>query len=245
MTGESQSDLQIRVLSSGDELGQASALYRNVFGYDSSTTGLSPRLMRSLVDNGGIVLGAVTPQHALVGLIYGFTGHDGNGFFHYSQAAAIAPEAQGKGLGRQLKQTQAELARGMGFSRMRWTYDPTDVRNGHFNLNVLGGNGIRFYPDYYQDDGSDRILIEWALNSDAAQQPESAGQPGVTVPAGIRQLRITDPETASAVSARVRSELEAGFAGGGILSSCERQGDGSAIYRFGTMAQPTAGKATV
>jgi predicted GNAT superfamily acetyltransferase len=151
----------VRELDGQAELFAAARLYRHVFGYDQPEYGVSPRLLAALRANSGSVVGALDDD-TIIGFCYGFTAVDDGELYHYSQAAVVAAEAQGHGVGRLLKQAQAEIARGTGARTMRWTFDPYAVRNAHFNLNVLGATGVRFLPGYYGGD-TDRVLVSWDL----------------------------------------------------------------------------------
>jgi predicted GNAT superfamily acetyltransferase len=169
----------VRDLTGLGEWSAASALYRSVFGYDQAEFGISPRLLAALRENAGSVLGAFDGGE-LVGFCYGFSAVEAGELYHYSQAAVVAPSAQGTGVGRRLKQAQAETARATGARTMRWTFDPYALRNAHFNFTVLGATAIRFLPDYYDDGASDRLLVSWDLAAPHATKHECTT---VTTPA--------------------------------------------------------------
>lgn len=249
------SDVQLTALSTGTELAQAATLYREVFGYTDPIDGLSPKLLRGLADNGGLVIGALSPAGELLGFSYGFRSQDDAGPYHYSQAAVVATSAQGQHIGRKLKYKQAELAFNQGLGRMRWAYDPLQVRNGHFNLNVLGAQGIAFHRDYYQDGDSHRIIVEWDLEaacsdssgaepqvSESAQEVPASSASGfaVMVPLDITRpqqpTRPGQPANPAAQQLReiegVMAELEEGFSRGLVLRSCEAGRGQDAKYLF-------------
>ncbi|WP_105035395.1 GNAT family N-acetyltransferase [Cryobacterium aureum] len=150
---------------------QAAALYRLVFAYSAPSHAISPRLLRGLLANGGSAHGALDATGQLVGFCYGYTGLDHGTIYHYSQATAIAPSAQGHGLGRRLKLAQATAARATGATTMRWAFDPALARNAHFNLTTLAACGRWFYPDYYGEPESDRMIVEWQIDDDPAALP--------------------------------------------------------------------------
>ena len=150
---------------------QAATLYRSVFAYSAPSHAISPRLLRGLLDNGGSAHGALDATGQLVGFCYGYTGLDQGTIYHYSQATAIAPSAQGHGLGRRLKLAQATAARATGATTMRWAFDPALARNAHFNLTTLAARGRWFYPDYYGEPESDRMIVEWQIDNDPAALP--------------------------------------------------------------------------
>ncbi|BBH68768.1 hypothetical protein ACTI_54530 [Actinoplanes sp. OR16] len=214
----------IRDLSGLAEWTAASALYRSVFGYTGPEWGLSPRLLAALRENAGTVIGAFDGDGTLIGFCYGFTGVEGGAIYHYSQAAVVAASAQGTGVGRLLKQAQAAAARATGARSMRWTFDPYALRNAHFNFTVLGAAGIRFLPDFYDEPGTDRVLVSWDLESGAATRT-NAGE-SVVAPASDR---FAAPEPAD--RRRLRRRLMDRFAAGNRLAGVTRTGDAVA-YTF-------------
>lgn len=213
----------VRDLEGLEEWSAASALYRRVFAYDHPEFGISPRLLAALRENAGSVLGAFVETGELVGFCYGFTAVEHGALYHYSQATVVAPGLQGTGVGRRLKQAQADVARATGARTMRWTFDPYALRNAHFNFTVLGAAAIRFLPDYYDDGDSDRLLVSWDLLETPA--PASTGT-AVLAPA---DGRFAAP--APADRARLRLDLIERFRAGGRLVRVESKDD-RAVYTF-------------
>ncbi|MEV0901354.1 GNAT family N-acetyltransferase [Actinoplanes sp. NPDC049802] len=206
-------ELSVRALDGLAEWTAAARLYRSVFGYEQPEYGVSPRLLAALRENSGSVIGALGPSGVLVGFCFGFSAVDGGELYHYSQAAVVAPAAQGFGVGRLLKQAQAEVARGTGARTMRWTFDPYALRNAHFNLAVLGATGVRFLPGYYGDD-TDRVLVSWDL-----WHARKTGVPSPAVEAPADQ-RFAAPSLSD--RARLRAALQERFASGGRLVGVTR-----------------------
>ncbi|MEV6348235.1 GNAT family N-acetyltransferase [Actinoplanes sp. NPDC051851] len=218
-------DVDVRDLEGPAEWNGAVRLYREVFGYRDPTWGINPRLLAALRDNAGTAIGAFRGGE-LIGFCYGFTAVDAGGIYHYSQAAAVAPAAQGSGVGRLLKHAQAERARATGARSLRWVFDPYALRNAHFNLTTLGAHGLRFLPDYYGEPGTDRVLISWDLAGGAPHRPG----PSVVVAAGETYAAERPAERSW-----LRRELLERFAEGGRLVAVTRSPDlpGSVTYRFG------------
>ncbi|MEU7935544.1 GNAT family N-acetyltransferase [Micromonospora echinofusca] len=197
----------------------ASALYRSVFGYEGPEHAVSPRLLAALGENAGTAIGAFDEDGCLVGFCYGFTGVEHGELYHYSQAAVVDARVQGRGVGRLLKHAQADAARRVGAHTMRWTFDPYALRNAHFNLNVLGAVGIRFLPDFYDDGGSDRVLVRWDLDRAGGSTPTPApGHTAVDSPADDRTAARAPDERV-----RLRRELADRFATGGRLVGVVRR----------------------
>ncbi|SNY53287.1 GNAT family N-acetyltransferase [Paractinoplanes atraurantiacus] len=205
----------VRDLAGLGEWTAASALYRSVFGYEHPEFGISPRLLAALRENAGTVIGAFDEAGELVGFCYGFCAVEDGELYHYSQAAAVAPGLQGAGVGRKLKQAQAEAARGTGARTMRWTFDPYALRNAHFNFAILGATAIRFLPDYYDDGDSDRLLVSWDLYKPYAIKSEFSV---ITAPATDRYA-APGAEDRGLLRAKIKSE----FASGKRLVGVERQ----------------------
>ncbi|HEY9292418.1 MAG TPA: hypothetical protein VIP98_14125 [Microlunatus sp.] len=238
-------DIKIITLHTAEQRRQAASLYRSVFGYDHPAYGVNPRLMSGLSSNGGSVIGALDNNDRLVGFTFGFLGTDGISTYHYSQAAVVAADLQGQGLGRQLKLAQREVALRSGVTTMRWAYDPLLTRNAHFNLDVLGARGIAFHPDMYDERGTDRVLVSWELGDvvdedrrvrapeDDLPTEESAawGRPIeqrdrllLPVPSRIDRLREQRPKAAADVAQSVREFFSRAFDDGYQAISCRAVG---------------------
>ncbi|TQM10723.1 GNAT family N-acetyltransferase [Pseudonocardia kunmingensis] len=244
----SPAGITTRSLSTTAERLAAVRLYRAVFGLADDDPAFSPKLLCALQHSGGSALGAFDEDDRLVGFTYGFVGLDGGTPHHYSQTAAVAPAVQGRGVGRQLKRAQAEVARRTGVTTMRWAYDPLQARNAHFNLDVLGATGRWFHRDYYgmpdHHGRTDRVVVEWPLDRPAraavpalpADVPEwgAARTDGdvtwLAVPAAGDALRQLGPERALALRDRVADEIDALLGAGRVLRSCLRADARTALY---------------
>ena len=195
-------------------------------------------------------------RDGLVGFGLSFLAREPRGrLYQYSQTVAVAPEAQTRGVGRRLKQAQREAALGDGLDLLRWVFDPMHARNGHFNLDVLGGRVRTLQRSLYghnapgRDAGepTDRLVVDWELDAPAAPgtpAPELALPPlrpgesrdlghhvAVGVPADWRGLRIElGPAEAASLRARVVDALEAELQRGGTVVSCRRIDAATAVY---------------
>lgn len=234
-----------RELQGYEEFRAAAALYVDVFQYKSDEFALNPNLLSALVRNGGSAVGVFTPGNRLIGFAYGFAGRDENGAeFHYSQAATVEPEFQGRGVGRLLKCLQADVARSWGHRTMRWTFDPLLTRNAHFNFDSLGAQGVAYIEDYYARPETDRILVEWDLGQqlgpprlDELEAPELGSQDWGTSVRVDDAVWIALPATQSQYAAgtaamrrAVRSEIVAAIDSGMRLVRCLRLEECTAAY---------------
>jgi predicted GNAT superfamily acetyltransferase len=160
-------DVSVVMLDSLPLQRQAAELYRSVFAYSDPLYAVSPRLLSSLLINGGSAIGLREPGGRLVAFSYGYPGIADGTVFHFSQATVVLPELQGQGIGRLMKHAQADIARAAGAESMRWLFDPISVRNAHFNLESLEARGRAYYPAFYHEPATERMLVEWALTERA------------------------------------------------------------------------------
>jgi predicted GNAT superfamily acetyltransferase len=127
-------------------------------------------LLQAHLHHGALLLGA-WQEDQLVGCCYAFPGPRGQDYL-YSHLAAVIPELQGQGLGRQLKLAQAEWAQERGYRRIVWTFDPLQAGNARLNLTRLGATCQRYRVNYYGelDDelnrglATDRLEVDWWLD---------------------------------------------------------------------------------
>ncbi|MCO6453070.1 MAG: GNAT family N-acetyltransferase [Caldilineales bacterium] len=159
--------LRIEPISDVADFEQCEAVQRQV--WTMSETEIVPvHLLRASVHKGGLILAAWDNQE-MVGFVFGFLGRRADGrLVHHSHMAAVIPAYQGKGVGLALKIAQAKEVAAQGIDLITWTFDPLEARNGHFNLNLLGGIVRTYLVNFYgaMKDGlnlglaSDRFEVE-------------------------------------------------------------------------------------
>lgn len=183
-------NIVIRECISINELDSCIRLQREVFGLPDLE--ISPR--RHLIvsrEAGGWTLGAFVPQgndERLVGFVHHLAAVRANEIFGYSHMMAVAPEYQNQGVGARLKWSQRKRAIEEGRSFIKWTWDPMQARNAHFNLNRLGVTVTSYAENFYGTDyatipelkesgtpdsapvnppgiDSDRLFANWQLQS--------------------------------------------------------------------------------
>jgi predicted GNAT superfamily acetyltransferase len=162
----------------------------------------------------------------------------------YSHMMAVAKDFQNRGVGARLKWAQRERALSEGRRFIRWTWDPVQSRNAHFNLNRLGVVVRHYTENYYGTDysavtgrfaeplgiDSDRLVAEWALDSARVEAfaqgrtPEPLGKPAasVQIPSNWATLVREDPEAARRELLRVRVEFQTAFAAGLVCAGFNR-----------------------
>jgi predicted GNAT superfamily acetyltransferase len=131
---------------------------------------------------GGIAAGAFLPDGRMLGFVWGLSGLRSKRLAHWSHMLAVRPEAQGLGLGRELKRYQRELLLEMGIDVMFWTFDPLVARNANLNLNRLGATVDEYVENMYGTDsgsdlhsglGTDRWIARWELRDPRPAEPDA------------------------------------------------------------------------
>ena len=220
------------------------ALQREAFGLPDLE--LSPR--RHLIvarSAGGWTLGAFDGER-LVGFVLTQVAVRGAEVIGYSHMMAVARDYQNRGVGARLKWAQRARALSEGRRFIRWTWDPVQSRNAHFNLNRLGCVVRSYAENYYGTDystvtgkfgerlglDSDRLIAEWELDSPRVEalargeRGEDLGEPSaaVEIPTDWGTLVREDGAAARAELLRVRTEFQAALARGLYCAVFERTG---------------------
>ena len=240
----------IRECTTIEEFDGCLSLQREAFGLPDLE--LSPR--RHLIVSrqaGGWTLGAFVAER-MVGFVHHLAAVRGDEIFGYSHMMAVARDYQNKGVGSRLKWAQRERALSEGRKLIKWTWDPMQARNAHFNLNRLGVTVDTYVENYYGIDysadaaikerlnlPSDRLFGTWDLDSARVRALASGaaapfeGKPVVTVaiPAQWSALVKTEPQRALEEQARVREEFQKAFGQGLICAGLER-GEEQSKYVF-------------
>jgi len=198
---------------------------------------------------GGWILGAFSAaDDELVGFVHHLVAARGEEIIGYSHMMAVSARFQNRGLGARLKWAQRQRAIDEGRNFIRWTFEPTQARNAHFNLNRLGisirSYAVNFYgwdaaTEVTTADGkgfnldSDRLIAEWELSTPRVEQlargehPSSHDSPPlatVEIPPDWNRLRREDGLTAQSELLRIRSEFQQHFAAGLVCAGFERDG---------------------
>lgn len=238
-----QSEIHIRDCSTIEEFDRCLELQREAFALPDLE--ISPR--RHLIVTrraGGWTLGAFTGSE-MVGFVHhmiAVRGHDE--IIGYSHMMAVARAFQNRGVGSRLKWAQRERALMEGRRFIKWTWDPMQARNAHFNLNRLGvvvrSYEVNFYgtdyitmPDAKSDDvsiDSDRLFADWELDSERVKSLaegralEINEPPALTIeiPADWPALIRQDTRRARDEQLRVRKEFQEAFAAGLVCAAFER-----------------------
>ena len=192
---------------------------------------------------GGQVLLARDGAQA-VGFALAFPAFRGELRYLHSHIVGVAPEYQNRGLGRQIKEKQRELALGSQILLMEWTFDPLAVRNAYFNLVRLGAVIRRFHSNLYGVTASplhgglptDRLVAEWRLSSTRVEDALAGEAPSVArdsvrivVPAEIEEWKNSAPRRAIEAQSRLKMEFEERFSEGFTVTGFRMEGR-SGVY---------------
>jgi predicted GNAT superfamily acetyltransferase len=229
-------------------------LQREAFGLPDLE--ISPR--RHLIVSrqaGGWTLGAFVGDR-MVGFVHHLAAvRSDNEIFGYSHMMAVAKDYQNKGVGARLKWAQREKALAEGRRYIKWTWDPMQARNAHFNLNRLGVIVDTFVDNFYGTDynadpaqaaedlpglQSDRLFGNWYLDSarvDALSKGEVAAvhaKPSLEIAISAEWSTLTrnNVEKARAEQERVRSEFKNAFKEGLVCAGFERGSERSSYLLF-------------
>lgn len=244
-------EIQIRECTTIEEFDRCVALQKEAFGLPDLE--ISPR--RHLIvsrEVGGWTLAAFALD-SMVGFVHHLAGvRPDNMIFGYSHMMAVAKAYQNKGVGARLKWAQRERALAEGRQFIKWTWDPMQARNAHFNLNRLGVTVDTYTENFYGTDyfadplqakekrpglQSDRLVARWDLRSPhvaalgTGEAPVIEAKPvaSVAIPAEWPAFIKRDPVRAREVQARVRAEFKQLFSQGLVCASFER-GDEESRY---------------
>jgi chorismate synthase len=247
-------EINIRECTTIQELDACVHLQRTVFGLPDLE--ISPR--RHLIVSrqaGGWTLGAFVGEQ-LVGFVHHLAAvRNNDDIFGYSHMMAVEPAFQNKGVGARLKWAQRARAITEGRKFIKWTWDPMQARNAHFNLNRLGVTVSQYAANFYGTDypneptigiDSDRLFAEWRLTSDRVSK---LAQSGVMTPAGAPAATIAvlqswtkllheDPENARSEQLRVRHAFQEAFAAGLICAGFDRSAEQPSYLLYESKAVP-------
>jgi predicted GNAT superfamily acetyltransferase len=174
--------VEIHPITDPDSAHRVSRLLTDIWAPGLDRPIVAAEIIRSLAhaNNYGSMAVAGTD---VVGAALGFLGADDSGTYLHSYIAGVREVLRGVNVGFALKQDQRAWTLAHGLTRVTWTFDPLVRRNAYFNLVKLGATAVAFHRNFYgsmQDtvnagDQSDRILIEWNLDSPRAVEASVLG----------------------------------------------------------------------
>lgn len=235
-------ELVVRECTGIEELDGCVTLQREAFGLPDLE--LSPR--RHLIVSsaaGGWTLGAFAGTR-MVGFVHHLVAVRGREVIGYSHMMAVAKDFQNRGVGARLKWAQRARALAEGRTFIKWTWDPMQARNAHFNINRLGVSVRSYAVNFYGTDysalagefgkalgiDSDRLFAGWELRAARVEAlargaaPAPLGEPAavVEIPADWGALVSRDSAAARREQLRVREEFRRGFDAGLVCAGFAR-----------------------
>jgi predicted GNAT superfamily acetyltransferase len=219
--------ITLRKLGEPDEMRVCVDLQKTVWGF--SDVELVPhRLFVVASRTGGQVIGAFDGQRA-IGFVLAFAAYRRGGLYLHSHMAAVLPEYQNHGIGRELKLAQREDALARDIGLIEWTFDPLQLRNAHFNIARLGAVVREYLPNVYGHTTSplhhglptDRLVAQWWIREPRVQRilsREVSLQPAVreqvSVPRNVLEICEHEPARATELQSQVREQFQRFFTEG-------------------------------
>lgn len=164
--------VQYRTVADVPGLTRVARLEQQVWGADP----IPIHQTLTAVKNGGLMIVA-EDEGEFVGFVYGFPGVSNGQLYLCSHMMGVDNRYRNQGIGFGLKIKQAEMARGLGFDYIKWTYDPLESRNAYLNLSKLGAYSADYIVDCYggmedtlnQGLPTDRLNVTWRTTQSAAR----------------------------------------------------------------------------
>lgn len=151
---------------------------------------------------GGAVIVAEDPSGRFIGFAMANLGWTKEKkLFWWSHMTAVVEEYRNRDVGLRLKMRQREEALASGIDEIRWTFDPLQALNAHFNIHKLGAIVREYEENVYGESSSplhkglptDRFVAEWDLKSDRANSlilRDIDGMPRINTPETGPDLRL-------------------------------------------------------
>ena len=236
--------IEIKSLKTQEEYNAIINIQRNAWGMTDIEID-PPYLMERIQKYGGLAQGLFLDGEC-VGFTYGFLGKWKGELFLFSYMTAVKTENQGKGLGFLLKKAQREEVLNMGYTTIRWNFDPLEAQNAFFNLHRLGVICKEYEYDIYGEGESglhrglstDRLVAIWNLNSERVVKKMSTKEPPIVelvpdkpsldindnigyieIPRDIRSLKKKDLELAKYWRKETGNKFEKAFGKGFVAKN--------------------------
>src|SRR5581483_500609 len=152
-----------------------------------------------------------------------------------SHMAAVLPNYQNRGIGRQLKLAQRDDALAREVDLIEWTFDPLQIRNAHFNIVRLGATVREYLPNVYGCTSSplhhglptDRLVAQWWIRQPRVKQllsgdaPRVDAEKQVCVQRSIFEISEQDANKAKELQSHIRKQFQQFFGEGLVISGFE------------------------
>jgi predicted GNAT superfamily acetyltransferase len=203
----------LRHLSALDDLAAVESFQRGFLGDHATRSICTLPVLRSIVESGGIVLGAwdsEIPGDLPAGCLVDLSGsHEGFSAF-FSILAAVLPEHRNRGIGFELRGAERARAQERGIEVVRWWVDPLRGDEAHMALNKLGAVGVSYERNVFGElpDRSnaglatDRFLVEWWIESPRSSSIVDDGRLAAHYRLGFHEMTVVTKTTPSATGQR-------------------------------------------
>lgn len=180
-----ENDITIKPITAHEDFYACEDVQRAAWAMPRDNEIVPSHLLYTVAHNGGIVLGAYTPDGQVVGFVFGIVGRaseertalTGMPYLHCSHMMGVRPAYQGTSVGYRLKLAQREHAMLQGYRLAIWTYDPLLGPNARLNIEKLGAICRHYKRNVYGDlEGiyaglpTDRFEVEWWLGSQRVRE---------------------------------------------------------------------------
>jgi predicted GNAT superfamily acetyltransferase len=169
--------MDIRTVTSAEELRQVFELEHQIWGYQTVEDSVTVLMLLVSTRIGGLVVGAFEAGR-MVGFAYALPGIRDGKPYQWSHMLGVLPEYRNGGLGHELKLEQRRRVIASGLDLIAWTYDPLQALNAHLNFVKLGTVARSYHLDAYPGSTSDlhagtstdRLIAEWWLRTERVEQ---------------------------------------------------------------------------
>ncbi len=165
-------DVQIRRAHGLEDYQAVVQLQKDVWGYTEMEDIAAVPILMIANRFGGAVLVAQEGSGRFIGFTMANLGWTSKRkLFWWSHMTAVIEEYRGQDIGLRLKMRQRDEALASGVDEIRWTFDPLQALNAHFNIHKLGVTVREYEENVYGYSPSplhrglrtDRFVAEWQL----------------------------------------------------------------------------------
>lgn len=168
--------IEIKTITDIEEMKKTVQIQKSAWGFKD--VDVEPHFVMTRVQKYGGLIQALYYKKKCIGFTYALIGKWEGNFFIYSHMTAVAKEYQGKGFGFLLKKAQREEVLKMGYTIIRWNFDPLESLNAYFNFHRLGVFSTEYERNIYGEGESglhkglptDRLIATWELDSETVQK---------------------------------------------------------------------------
>lgn len=225
--------IAIQRLRTPEEMKVCVELQKAVWGFSDVDT-VPHRMFVVAHRTGGQVIGAFDGERP-IGFVLGFMANRDGEMYIHSHMAAVLPDYQDRGIGRQLKLAQRDDALARGVNLIEWTFDPLQIRNAHFNIVRLGATVREYLPNVYGRTSSplhhglptDRLVAQWRIREQRVEDvisgnaPRAQAKKQVLVPRNIFEMCEQDAQQARETQSQVRQQFQQLFKEGFVVTGFE------------------------